>query len=203
MALSVGDIVRTTVNFTLEGGIEYQNVYHHIFDGIGGVSDAVVVADIKTWAEAAYDELVGYTDPSVTERLSFVDQVEWDGAKWEVVGNLGTFTPLFVPVAANDVCPNQVSAFVVFKTLRPKTVGRKFLFPAMEDAQDGGIMVAGYVTAVVAYAAIIVNDLDIDAFNTLHPGVVRTGVNDFQAFSVAVVTDLLGSQRRRRPGYGA
>lgn len=203
MALGVGDIVRTAVNFQLGNGVQYQNVYHHIFDGVGGVSDAAVVADIKTWAEGVYDELVGQTKSDIVEQLSFVDQVEWSGTEWAVVANIGTFTPTFVPVVASEACPNQVSAFVVFKTLRPKSVGRKFLFPAPEATQAQGIMAAAYVTAVVAYAAAVLDDIVVDVLNSLHPGIPRTGVNDFLVFQSAVVTDLLGTQRRRRPGYGA
>lgn len=203
MALGVGDIVRTVCNFQLEGGVQYQNVYHHIFDGVGGVSDAVVVADIKTWAELAYDELVGFVSLNVVEQLSFVDQVEWVTDEWVTVANIGTFTPAFVPVGVDDSSPYQCSPFVTFKTSRPQSVGRKFLFPSLDPAQSMGIMTGAMVTAIVAYAAIIVNDLVLDVLNTLHPGVPRTGVNDWLTFSSAVVTDLIGTQRRRRPGYGA
>lgn len=203
MALGVGDVVRTSVNFLLANGVQYQNVYHHIFDGIGGISDAAVVADIQAWAEAMYDELVTYTHDGVVEQLSFVDQVEFVVDKWEVVDNIGTFTPNFVPVMNTGVTPNQVSPFVVFKTSRPKSVGRKFLFPAPEGNQDQGIMGAPYVAAVVAYADDAVNDIVLDVVNDLHPCIVRTGVNDILVFESAVVTDLLGTQRRRRPGYGA
>lgn len=203
MALGVGDIVRTTVNFLLGNSVQYQNVFHHIFDGIGGISDAAVVADIKTWAETMYAELVTVTKNDVVEQLSFVDQVEYVVDKWKVVDNIGTFTPVFNPSATGDAMPNQTSAFVVFKTSRPKSVGRKFLFPGVETFQDAGIMIAAYVTAVVQWADDAVNDIVLDVANDLHPGIIRTGVNDFLVFDVAVVTDLLGSQRRRRPGYGA
>lgn len=203
MALGAGDVLRTTVNFLLGNGVQYQNVYHHIFDGVGGVSDAVVVADIATWANAAYGAFASFFATDVVDQLSFVDQVEWVVDAWETVANIGTFTPSTTPIGGTEICPNQIAPFVTFKTARPKTVGRKFLFPAPEAAQNGGIMIAGMVTAIVAYAAIVVNDLEIDVLNVLHPGVPRTSVNDWENFTVAVVTDLVGTQRRRRPGYGA
>lgn len=203
MALGVGDIVRTTVNFLLGNAVQYQNVYHHIFDGVGGISDAAVVLDIKAWAEAAYDELVSFTANNVVEQLSFVDQVEWVVDEWVTVANVGTFTPLFVPVGGIEITPNQISPFVTFKTARPKSVGRKFLFPVPEAAQNEGILDAAAVAAMVAYAVLVVNDITLDVLNELHPGIVRTNVNDFEIFTVAVVTDLVGTQRRRRPGYGA
>lgn len=203
MALGVGDILRTTCNFTLPNGVQYQNVFHHIFDGIGGVSDAAVVADIKAWAEGMYAELATHTEQTTTEQLSYVDQVEWGAGAWEVVANIGTFTPTFSPTSNADVCPNQVSPFIVAKTDRPKTVGRKFLFPTLETEQDQGILTAGLITDLVDWADDYINDITIDVANVLHAGVPRTAVNEFKLFQVAVVTNLLGTQRRRRPGYGA
>jgi len=203
MALGVGDIVRTSCNFTLTSGDQYQNVFHHIFDGTGGVSDAAVVADIQAWAEGMYAEILTMVDAGVTEQLSSVDQVEWVVDEWKVVANIGTFTPTFAPSGGGGILPNQVAPFIVFKTARPKTVGRKFLFPFVSALQDEGVITGGTVTLLTAWAADAVNDITIDVLNVLHPGVVRTGVNDFQAFSTALVTNLVGAQRRRRQGYGA
>ena len=58
MALGIGDIIRTTVNFTLVGGDQYQNVYHHYCDMVGGWSDSAVVDEIELWVEAMYGEIV-------------------------------------------------------------------------------------------------------------------------------------------------
>lgn len=203
MALGVGDVLRTTCNFSLINGVQYQNVYHHIFDGIGGVSDAAVVADIKTWAESMYATLAGHVLIGTVEQLSSVDQVEWVVDQWKVVANIGTFTPVFTPTGTGGQCPNQVSAFVVLKTARPKTVGRKFTFPTLEGDQNLGIIDAPTIAALVSYASYVINDITIDVANVLHAGVPRTSVNNFELFYVGVVTDLLGTQRRRRPGYGA
>lgn len=203
MALGTGDILRTSVNFILPSGDQYQNVYHHIFDGAGGVSDAAVVADIELWCELMYAEIEDYVHDETVAQLCFVDQVEWVTDEWKVVANIGTFTPAWLPTPFGHVCPNQVSPFIVFKTSRPKTVGRKFLFPALELYQDQGTIEAAFVTQLVAFADDAVNDITIDVLNVLHPGVPRTNVNDWLNFEVAIVTDLLGTQRRRRPGYGA
>lgn len=203
MALGVGDIVRTSVNFLLGSGDQYQNVFHHIFDGIGGISDAAVVADIETWAETMYGELVTHLHDEIVEQLSFVDQVEWVVDAWEVVANIGTFTPSFAPISTAVQLPNQSSPFVVFKTSRPKSVGRKFLFPIIATSQAEGIIGGAVITDIVAWADDAVNDINLDVANDLHPGIVRTGVNDFLVFDVAVVTDLIGTQRRRRQGEGA
>lgn len=203
MALGVGDILRVTCNFELQNAVQYQNVFTYIFDGTGGVSDAEVTTDVGAHMNQAYNDLEDQADSGITGQLSSVDQIEWDGLKWEVVANIGTWNLSFTPIAAGDVCPNQVAPFVVFKTARPKSVGRKFLFPAMEVNQDAGILVAGSVSAIVDWTDAILDDITIDVLNVLHPGIVRTSVNDFLTFTAGVVTNLVGTQRRRRPGYGA
>jgi hypothetical protein len=203
MTLGVGDIIRTSCNFLLPSGDQYQNVYHHIFDGIGGVSDAAVVEDINDWAEAMYGEIVTTVSSGVVEQLSFVDQIEFVGEKWEIVANIGTFTPTIAFSSGAIILPNQSSPFIVFKTARPKSVGRKFLFPIVSDNQDQGIIGSGTVTLITAFAAEALSDIVVDIVNELHPGIPRTGVNDWLGFTVAVVTNLIGSQRRRRQGDGA
>lgn len=203
MALGVGDIVRTSVNFTMPGNILYQNIYHHIFDGTGGVSDAAVVADIKAWADAMYSQIDEDISQSATEQLSSVDRVDWSGTEWEVVENIGVFTPEVTQAEAGHMSANQVSMFITFKTDRPKSVGRKFLFPTPEAHQAAGVIDGDLLARLVNFADDAVNDITIDVLNVLHPGIVRTGVNQFLLFQVAIVTDLVGTQRRRRPGYGA
>lgn len=203
MALSVGDIVRTSCNFLLGSGDQYQNVYHHIFDGIGGVSDAAVVTKINDWANAMYSELNNYVASNVVEQLSSVDRVDFVTDAWTVVENIGTFTPDFTPASTTQVSANQISPFVIFKTARPQSVGRKFMFPTPETNQIGGIIDASFLAAMVAFASDAVNDITIDVANVLHPGIARVGVNDWLNFTVAIVTNLVGTQRRRRPGYGA
>lgn len=203
MALGAGDIVRVACNFLLPSGDQFQNVYHFIFDGVGGVSDAAVVLAIKAVVDPMYSTLNTYVGIGTVEQISFVDQVEWVVDEWKVVANVGTFTPNFTPGQGAHISANQISPFIVFKTARPKSVGRKFMFPTPEADQEAGVISALFLAAMVAFASIAVNDWEIDVLNVLHPGIPRTGVNDWLNFTVAIVTDLVGTQRRRRPGYGA
>lgn len=203
MTVGIGDIVRTAVNFVLADGTLFQNVYHHKRGGVGIVGDQDIVDALEDWAQSLYFELTGVTKNNVVEQLSSVDRIVWDTDAWVVVENIGTFTPSFVPTKVADANANQVSPFVVFKTARPRSVGRKFLFPLTEDDQSAGILTSTATTAIAAYAYLAVNDIIILPAATLVPGIPRTGVNDWLEFYVAVVTDLVGTQRKRRPGYGA
>lgn len=204
MAVVSGDILKTTMNFTLGDGTITQNVFYHQRHGITVVTDGTVMTKIEEWIEAMYAEVAGMVKNDVLAGLMVTDFVEWVVDKWEVTGNLGTRTPTFTPTGVGDMLPNQSSAFCVFKTSRPKTVGRKFLLPFEEAWQAGTFLVAGAVTDMVAWADDAVNDVDLVVpLDYLSPGVVRTGVNSWLEFTLAIVTNVLGSQRRRRPGVGA
>lgn len=205
MSIVDQDILRISANFELGDGTQYQNIYHVIRDGSDPISDAAHVAGIKLKLEDAYTDIAGLVVNDVVEQLSFVDRIDWNAtsSQWEVVENIGTFTPTFTPTNANDGLPYQAAPYLVFKTLRPKTVGKKYLFPFAEDQQDQTILAAGAVTAMVAYGVEILTSIPLSPGNTLTFGVPRTGVESWFNFLVAVVNDVIGSQKRRRPGVGA
>lgn len=199
------DVLRVTANFELGDGTQYQNVYHYIRDGTDVFSDAAHVLAIKGVMETMYATLITMVKNDVVEQLSFVDRVEFNEItdQWEVVENIGVFTPTFSPTGTDDVLPFQSSPYVIFKTQRPKSVGKKFLFPFVEVQQDATILVGGAVTALVNYGAAALGSPSLGGDATLSPVIVRTGINIVLRLLVAVVNDVIGSQKRRRPGVGA
>lgn len=203
MTVVAGDVLRTSISFTLVDGTLLQNVYHHKRTGVAVITDAAHVTALGTWAAAMYGEIVSLVRNNVVANLSSVDKVEWSGLAWEVVENIGSFVPSFTPSGATDALPNQCSPFVIFKTARPKTVGRKFLFPVLENNQDASFIDGAAMVFITAYADEAVNNITLAALNELVPGVPRTGFDVWQEFTLAIVTNVIGTQRRRRPGVGA
>ncbi len=205
MSVIDGDILRVTLNFELGDGTQYQNVYHYIRDGTDVHSDAAHVTGLTVKMNAAYDTLLAQVKDDVTEQLSFVDRIEFNEIvdEWRVVENIGTFTLTFVPTGASDTIPYQGSPYVIFKTDRPRSVGKKYLFPFIETMQANTILEAGAVTQMVAYGAEILSAYALGGDATLTAGIVRTGIQTFLPVLVAVVNDVIGSQKRRRPGVGA
>ncbi|GAH31689.1 unnamed protein product, partial [marine sediment metagenome] len=139
------------------------------------------------------------------EQLSFVDRVEFNEIEdqWRVVENIGTFTPAFTPVGAGDALPYHCAPYIYFKTQRPKSIGKKFLFPFTEESQADSILEAPAIAALVAFAADMLTPKAVGGDATLTMGIPRTGIHSWFNFLVAVVGDIIGSQRRRRPGVGA
>lgn len=199
------DVLRVTAHFELGDGTQYQNVYHYIRDGTDVVSDASHVLVLKNQMQTMYGTLTGMVRDDVTEQLGYVDRVAFNEITddWRVVENIGTFTPTFAPTEAGDGLPFMSSPYVIFKTMRPKSVGKKFLFPFSEGQQSDTILIGGAVTAIVAYGVAALASPSLGGDATLSPVIVRTGWNTVLRLLVAVVTDVIGSQKRRRPGVGA
>lgn len=203
MTIVAGDVVKTVVRFILGDGTQYQNVYYHQRIGSTVLSDAVQQTAIEEWVDAIYLHLVANISDAVVATLSFIDRIEWDGTKWEVVQNIGTFTPDVTPSAGGDEMPNQMSPYVVFKTPRPQTTGKKYLFPMMEGSYTNGILTAAIVLLIADYAADVLANISLEDPDYLVPGVPRTAVDSWQPFNATVVGNIAGTQRRRRRGVGA
>lgn len=205
MAVVDQDILRVSVNFELGDGTQYQNIYHMIRDGedVHSVQDHLDAIEVKM--ELAYADIQTLVPLDVTEQLCFVDRVEFNEIvdEWRIVENVGTFTPLFEPSGDTQGLPYQCSPYIYFKTDRPRTVGKKFLFPITEFFQSDGVMTPAAVTAIVAMATELLTAIALGGDATLTLGVVRTGVQSWYNFLVAVVQDVIGTQRRRKPGVGA
>jgi hypothetical protein len=127
--------------------------------------------------------------------LSSVDKVEFVTGKWLVTENIGTFTLSFQA--------NQISPYILYKTERPKTVGRKFMMPFLIADYVGSVVQAGLVAELVTFATASLVDVFLGVIDDLEVGVPRTGVDAWYPFNVAIVTNICGTQRRRRPGVGA
>lgn len=205
MAVLDGDILRVSCNFELGDGTQYQNIYHYVRDGTDPISDSAHVANLAIKLNLAYETLEGRVKNDVVNKLSFVDRVEFNEItdQWEVVENIGVFTLEFSPTGLTDSLPFQSSPYIIFKTQRPKSVGKKYLFPFLEEMQASTILNEASVASIVAYGVAILSSIELGGDATLTAGIVRTGIQTFLNFLVAVVGDLLGSQKRRRPGVGA
>ena len=202
MPLVNGDVLRTTMVFKLQDDTIMQNIFHHKASIADSVEDGVALAAIQTWAEDLYATLNDKVYAEVAPLIATVDVVAWDLLKWEVVRNVGSFLPVFVPSDLTDPMPNQNSPFITFKTTRPKTRGKKFLFPMTENNFVGSTLSGPLVTAITEFGAKVLADIILVAVDKLVPGVPRSASDAFFEFVLSVVTNIVGSQRRRRPGVG-
>lgn len=203
MAVGLGDIVRSSVNFVLEDGSQYQNVWHHIKVGATAYPNSTFVANFLSHFNSTYSNLQARVPVEVVPALSSLDKIEFSGGKWIITENIGTFTLVFTGSDVADPEPNQVSPYVLYKTPRPKTVGRKFLFPMTETYYDGSYINGTLITSITNFATQSMVDVYMGVIDDLEMCIPRTGVAVEYRIDHAIVTNVCGTQRRRRPGVGA
>lgn len=205
MSLSNSDVIKVTFEVSLEDGTIAQNVYYMgcVFPG-GDQTDTAVKNAVQPWIAAAYNELSAEHVSTITQNQCHIHKMAWDAGEgeWYVDRFVADFTPSVTYGNATESLPNQCAAHAQFETTRPKSFGRKFLFPWGEDRQDQGYMISAALTDLADYAAAILDDAVVDGSNVLTAGIIRVGVNTFLGFTGAVVTDLIRTQRRRVPGVG-
>lgn len=204
MSTQNGDIVKVTFEVSLHDGTIAQNVHYFKCEFAAAQSDAGVTSAIETWIETAYGELTPNLPSSMTQRVCTVQEIAWDAidGQWEVTRLIGYFTPTISFTNASDELPNQSSAFATFNTSRPKSRGRTFVMPFGEDRQDGTYLISAALTDMTDFADELLDDIVLGPLNELIPGIPRQALEVFLPFTLGIVTDLLGSQRRRRPTVG-
>lgn len=96
---------------------------------------------------------------------------------------------------------NAVALVLIGKAAGLRHVGRKFLSPLAETSGAGNIFAASYVADAAQALLYYISPVVGLGGGYLRPGVV-TASGDFHEFVGGVVSSLLGSIRRRKPGRG-
>jgi hypothetical protein len=102
---------------------------------------------------------------------------------------------------SGDFLPNAVAVVMIGKAIGKRLMGRKFWSGITEAAAVanalGGSSVAAFAQCAVDY---------VSPFTTTNGGLVTPGIADkthtFRPFVSGLVSTLLGSMRRRKPGIG-
>lgn len=203
MSVSNGEILKVVYESAMVPTSSiFQNVYYLKLHTIGSRSDAGVLADMEQWLEDCYTEIDNDIKSTITQNLCSVDVIEWDTDEWVVARNIGYVDPTIVFGDTTEMLPQQSAPLALFKTARPKSNGRKFLAGYCENASSGGYLVTASLTALAAYAAEVLAGYTVDLDTYYTTGIPRTGVNTWLDFTLAVVTNLIRTQRRRVPGVG-
>lgn len=202
MTVNNGDVLKIAYQAILPSGTYVQNVYYLEAQLAAPQADASVLTAIETWLEDVYDDVRTSMKSTITQDLCAVDKIAWDGSKWAVTDNLGYVLPSITYTLTDEMLPQMDAAFVLFHTDRPKSNGKKFLAGYTEAMQSDGYLIAGALTSLAAYAAEVLAGIFLGPLNDLVSGVPREAADVFLPFALAVATDLMMTQRRRRQGVG-
>jgi len=205
MAITDGEVLKAVAEVILADGTITQMVFHFLTSFIADQTNSAVVAAIVGYVEDIMDAVNAYTASTADFNPMEVNVVEWDGteAEWLTTRYVGQDTPTWTGAAGGDILPNQVAPVLMATTLRPKTRGRKFLPAFAETASQGSTIITAVMTTLATALAHYIADESISANNDLIVGVPSGVTGTFKEFSVGDVSDVIGSQRRRKPGVGA
>lgn len=202
MTVSNGDVIQAVVDFVTGDDAHFQNKWVWVAEFLTDQTDAAVLAAILSHLGDLYDLLTDELPAAIDDPECAVDVVEYDVDSWEVAQRVGEGVIGTTLTGSADVLPYPNSAYMYARTARPRSSGRKFFPPFGEDQQAGGYLIASATTAMAAALTEWLTDIAVTANNDLVPGVASTVTGTFLPFQNGFVRSLMGTQRRRRQGYG-
>jgi hypothetical protein len=205
--ISPGDIMRIVVKFSHPYTSQIQNVFHVRADGTETVDDSVVAAGIQDFLGAFYGELEAYLSSAMSLIEWSADRVEFLIDHWEAVEKILTGVATitgFTPTAAGEVLPPGVAGLILARTDVPRHVGRKFVAPFTETANDSDGEASATVTAALAAAGgAFFDEYALSGYDlSLYPVILDVNQNIYRYVDSVVAKAAWAYQRRRKRYVG-
>lgn len=202
MTVSDGDIVQAVVTFETTDGYQLQNKYCYKADFASDQSDASVISAIAGQLGTLYDELAAEIPSMLDDPVVDIDLLTWVTDHWEVLASIGSAVVATTLTNGSELLPLTTCALMAARTARPRSRGRKSMPVFGEDRQSGGGLISAAVTALGNALLEYLATITISSGNDLEPGVPSTVTGTFLPFISGLTRVVLGTQRRRRQGYG-
>ena len=195
-----GEIVRATFNYSQPNASAQQNVFHWEITG-GSPTDQEVVNTINNWALNDWGPHWEDIADGISRLDDFVAQiVNVDGT---IVRNIGGFLIGVGGGLSGGVVEAAVSAYLLARTLFPKTRGSKYIPGMAETATGNGAISAPVMVELSFMLANWIDDITIGTGGELAAGVPSASNGVFVPFlNNGDITDIPAYQRRRKPNVG-
>lgn len=205
MSVANAEVVKAAAEFVLPDGTITQLIIHFLADFVADQANADVIHSIEDYVEDILTAVASYLKSTITTNPMEVSAVVWDAVQgiWEVSRSIGQGSITWPGTSTGQLLPNQVAPVLLANTGRPKTRGRKFIPGFVEDSTEASTLNSGAMTALGTALNHYIADEMISVGNELIVGVPSTVTGDFESFGAGDVNDIIGSQRRRKPGVGA
>lgn len=193
-----GDLIRITPRFKYTSTPDvFVNNWYIQLDSAGDVSDEVMVADIGSWLETVYEDILD-------QQVTAYEYVDWDWANvtQDLVYPAENWPTYTAGIVTGDVLPGALCAYGFGRTAYSRVIGKKY-FNGMAESnnQATGIPASAVVTAVATVLATGWGNVGTPNGNTFRGKVVSTlhGNVDVQ---VVVAPNAWRWLRRRMSGIG-
>lgn len=202
MTVSPGDILQVVQNIDMPDLVKAQNVFTFIAGGTGTATDGVITATLEGFLENFYDELAGRISGAVSLAEAVISVMEYDiDDGWLVSRNVGTAEPSVTFSASGDMLPHAVAAVITAPTAVPKRRSRKSIPGCVEEEIDDSEVTTTLLTALALAAIEWLTDTPVTGGIILISSLLSSLGITIPLVS-ATVPNVIGSQRRRKPGIG-
>lgn len=202
MTVSQGTYLKAVVSWDLPLSVIAQSVFYYQLKGLSPVSDATILSALVTGLEDMFDNLNSYWSTQVSLNTVTVNEWEYDTTdQWHTGRYIGEGALTDGFASGTDMLPHASAAVITGNTGNVNVKSRKSL-PGVIDTQAVDSQVqASTLTALANFAVDWIAQMFVDTNEYLEPGVPgKEGI--WYALASALVSDLIGSQRRRKPGIG-
>jgi len=202
MTVTIGTVLRAVVTLDMPGGNVAQNVFYLRLGGVSPITDIEAETQVIDYVENFYAQIEDQISQDVDLRDVAINEYDPDvGVGWETgrwVGG-GTLTDAFV--GGISMWPHAVAAIITGFVEDPKVRSRKSIPGFVESAEDDSILSAPAIADMVLAAVEWITSWTWLGTEYLEPGVpAQLGV--WMPLITALVSAVVGSQRRRKPGVG-
>lgn len=192
--MAIGDIYRVSIVGTV-GNVQIVNTFHiRQVSGLIGTIEGDVKSVWETSVETSYLQLKPTTYNINRLAVLKVSPGTPEGGEETLSGSGGK---------TGDILPFQDACVLSIRTGIPgrRYRGRMYIGPIVEGDQASGILTAGFLTSAAAFVTAMQGAFgSTDQFQWM----VWSDTGGFaNPVTNVLIRDLLGTQRRRRPGVGA
>lgn len=197
MAFSAGDVFTATARMDLfNGQSAIQNVFtFNVISGSGSDQDAM--DDIAAQLDTMYGTINSY----IANDVSYNDILVYDAGHERPVGTV-SWPSKTVGASVGDVLPGGVAAVITFRTGKNRTFGRKYLGGLTESESNDGALSSPLQTALANFAAYMLTGFVGGTSGADWLPIILDKNSVVWPLTEALVRDIWGYQRRRKPGVG-
>lgn len=151
MTVSTGDVLRVVASMLWTDGNVNQNVFNAKVSGGGGPwDDQDIVDDAEAWLDNLYANLTVHCSDEIDGNEVLVYKYDAVGDDWDEVGSQSW---VWDPNNVLDELPRGVAGLARLWTTDPDVQGKKYIPGLTEGGITEGLLSAGLVTDILAFAA--------------------------------------------------
>jgi len=192
-----GHRVRVTAVMQALGGVTIENVYDVQCTAGGTGDDDDVMQHLAAWLDGAYTHLTGLQ----VNAMTYVEVRGFDVSADTPLPTVA-WPSLTTGSGGGEPTPYGVAALVLFRTLKARVVGRKYLGGFNEALWASGEILVAALPAFLSFAAEIAAGPGLSVAGGEYEYKIYDKLGVARDTIASVVRSVAAYQRRRRPGRG-